>query len=489
MPESPAAVFERLCAAEQPGSRPEPGSARTGPLPGAGSMLHGTPGKIFDRAFVLGGSIAGLLAARVLTDHARSVVIIERDDSTTRTGVPQSLQVHTLLPGGRTQLERWFPGFVREAMDGGALVTGPDRIAAYTDGVPHVRTEDFDLLTASRPFVENLLRRRTLALPGIEVVKGQATGLTYQDGAVAAVRYETPAGVGRTERADFAVDAMGRSSRLADWLQQDGWERPELERMRIDINYATGFFRRAAGPPTMGAAVTRSSAAFPDRTQAALNAVEDGQWMVLLAGYGDHRPGRTEEDFRAHCADLPAVFGEAVSGELVGEIRTYHQADSRRRHFSRLSRLPARLIAVGDAVASFNPIYGQGMSAAALHASCLSEYLRAGPDLTAPARPFFALQDVVVDAAWLISTTGDAARFPDERKPSARVRARRWITDQVIAATIVDERIASRFNAVTCMTAHPSSLASVGTALRALSVNRRTRRAGTGHRAADNSRA
>ncbi|WP_063798076.1 FAD-dependent monooxygenase [Streptomyces sp. 150FB] len=483
MPESPAAVFERLCAAEQPGSRP--GEARTGPPAeaGTGPDTGDNRGGIFDRAFVLGGSIAGLLAARVLADHARSVVIVERDDSAARTGVPQSLQVHTLLPGGLTQLERWFPGFAREAMDGGALAPASDGIAVYTDGVRHVRTPNPDFLTASRPFVETLLRRRTLATPGIEVVKGQATGLTYQDGAVRAVRYETPDGVERTGSADFVVDAMGRSSRLADWLERDGWERPGLERKRIDINYATGFFKRAEDPPAVATAVARTSAAFADRTQAALNAVEDGRWMVLLAGYGDNRPGRTEEDFRARCGDLPPVFGEAVGGELVGEIRTYHQADSRRRHFSRLGRVPGRLIAVGDAVASFNPIYGQGMASAALHASCLSEYLRGGPDLAAPARRFFELQDVVVDAAWSISTSADAARFPDERKPSVRVRLHRWVTDQVVAATIIDERIATRFNAVTCMTAHPSSLASLGTALRALSVNRRARRGATGHRA------
>jgi 2-polyprenyl-6-methoxyphenol hydroxylase-like FAD-dependent oxidoreductase len=434
-----------------------------------------------DRAIVLGGSIAGLLSARVLADHARQVVIIERDDHaseeqlTARPGVPQGLQLHALLPAGRGQLDRWFPGLTEEAQRAGAVLSGPDATAAYADDLRQVRTENSILLTCSRPLLESLIRGRTLPLPNITLVKGSATGLEYQDGRVTGVRYTTQDG-DVTDGADFVVDATGRASKLSDWLEADDWERPVLERMQTNINYATAYFERADSHPELAAVIARYSPRFPDKMLGALSAIEHDQWMVLLAGYGDCRPSRTLDEFRAEASQLPAVFSQAVTGNLTSEIRTYSQADSRRRHFTRLERLPAGLVSVGDAVASFNPVYGQGMSSAALHASCLSEYLCSDQDLSAPARKFFALQQVVVDAAWETSTTADAARLAGTQRPSAKVRFLRWAGDQVLAAAIIDEIVATRFNEVTGMTAHPATLATPGTLLRSVAVNRSARK-------------
>lgn len=456
MAESASAIFDRLNGIHEPEN----------------PVVH------LDRAVVLGGSIAGLMAARVLADHAKNVVIIERDEQgaelngTARAGVPQGQQVHVLLPGGRAQLDRWFPGLTRQAVDEGAVLCSPQESAFYTDGVQHIQTSNPAMLNASRVLLEALIRRRVLGRPNVEVVTGQATGLAYADGAVSQVRYRTADGE-RAETTDFVVDAMGRATKLPDWLGNDDWDRPVLERMPANVNYATAFFKRGGGQPPVGLSVVSFGPRFPDRTRGVAIAVENGRWMVLLAGLDDNRPGRTEEDFLTACAGLPPIFGEAVRGELVSEIRTYHHADSRRRTFSGLQRYPARLISVGDAVASFNPIYGQGMSSAALHASCLSEYLHGNPDLSVAARDFFALQEVVVDAAWEISTSADAVRLGDPRKSSARVRLQRWILDQILAATVVDEKIASKFSAVTYMTAHPSSLARPGTIVRAVAAGRR----------------
>jgi 2-polyprenyl-6-methoxyphenol hydroxylase-like FAD-dependent oxidoreductase len=157
-------------------------------------------------------------------------------------------------------------------------------------------------------------------------------------------------------------------------------------------------------------------------------------------------------------------------------VTTYRQGDSRRRDFAACDRLPARLVAVGDAVASFNPIYGQGMTSAALHASCLSEWLRSDPDLDARAKGFFALQKVVVDSAWQTSATPDLA-LPHVGGPYPRgYRAAQWVTEQIVDASVTDVEIARRFDAVTFMTAHPSTLVTAGTVLRAIGVNLRNRR-------------
>jgi 2-polyprenyl-6-methoxyphenol hydroxylase-like FAD-dependent oxidoreductase len=434
---------------------------------------------VIGRAVVLGGSVAGLLAARILADHAESVVIVDRDATMdgSRGTVPQGDQVHALLPGGRAHLERWFPGFSDRAVAGGAELVTPATRRSYLDGRRKVSGSSVDFLSATRPFLEGEIRHSTLELPNVSLRPGRVTGLEFDATAVTAVRYEStdgPASLG----ADFVVDATGRSSKLSDWLEQDGWDRPPMTRMTVNINYATAAFRR---PGTVPGPVSVLALWGPRRGGdfggGIFTPVEDGRWLVMLGGYGDCRPGNTTEDLVRRCrGDLPAEFTPVVDSEVVGEVRTYRQADSRRRDFAGLSRFPARLIAVGDAVASFNPIYGQGMSSAGMHASALSLYLRSAPDLRTVAADFFALQKVVVDAAWDLSTSADPAR-PSVRgtRPRGARRISGWLTDQIVAASVTDATVARRFDDVTGMLAHPSSLAAPGTIVRALRAGRRQR--------------
>jgi 2-polyprenyl-6-methoxyphenol hydroxylase-like FAD-dependent oxidoreductase len=460
MSESAAMIFDRLGAAEPPANT---------------TTLFGT-------AVVMGGSIAGLLAARVLADHAEQVVIVERDelrDSTAaRAGVPQSAQVHNLLPGGRVQLDRWFEGFSKEALAEGAMLATPDTFRAYYNGRLKVRTTETELLVSSRPFIESLIRRRTTALPNVGAVAGRAVGVEFSDDRVVGVRYENSDGTTAVQDADFVVDAMGRSSRLGDWLERQGWAKPPMQRMNIDLNYTTGYFRRTSSSPDVvtGIAIWEVDTLPEGLAPAAISAVEGDRWMIMFGGYGDTKPGRTPEEFRRICAGLPDMFRPGVEDELLGDIVGYTQADSRRRDFHLLDRFPRGLVAVGDAVASFNPIYGQGMSSAALHASCLSEYLRSGPSL-GPARDFFALQRVVVDSAWQTSAIPDLA-LPHIDGPYPRgYKLAQRVVGQIVSATVTDAEIARRFNSVTFMRAHPDTLAKPGTVLRAIRANRRDRRA------------
>jgi len=428
-------------------------------------------------AVVLGGGIAGLLAARVLADHAVSVVIIERDEpgEEARLGVPQGRQVHTLLPGGRAQIERWFPGFTAQAVAEGAVLSGTDGVAVFSNNVRHVRVDGGpQLLGCGRPFLESQIRRRTLAIPNVAQVTGRVTGLAMDTATVTGVHY-LAGETAHTQPADLVVDAMGRASKLSDWLELAGWTRPRLSRLITKVNYATGRFV-GNGKPLITTAIARFSprSPTPGFAVAAINTVENNERMIMLAGYGNDLPGRDVATFRERCATaLPPVFAEAADGEPIGEINTYHQADSRRRDYH-LVALPARLVSVGDAVASFNPVYGQGMSSAALHASCLSAYLRGAPDLTASAREFFDLQRVVVDAAWEVSTATDLAR-QRTTPPPPLTRIRQWLRTQVFTASVTDPVIARQVGAVTYMLAHPATLNRWRTVLRAIAVNKRKR--------------
>jgi len=429
----------------------------------------------FDTACVLGGSIAGLLAARVLADHARQVMVIERDavnvDGRSRAGVPQDRQVHVLLPGGRRWLEHWLPGLTRDLQDRGAVLSGPGQFVQYTDGRSQVHEQP--LLTASRPLLESRIRARVLALPNVATRRSQVSGLEYRDGQVTAVRYRS-GDAAHVQPADFVVDAMGRGSRLADWLDGDGYDVPPLQRLATSINYASALFKRT-GPYALTAAVALFQPPYPIDcvAVAGLGAIEHEQWLVLLMGYDDSRPGRTLKAFRDTCAKLPPGFAEAARDEVTGEIFTYHQADSRRRDFRGQGHFPAGLVSVGDAVASFNPIYAQGMSAAALHASCLAQYLRTEPAPGRPATAFFELEQIVVDAAWTLSAGGDAARLdaltgahvPEE------ISRQRWALEQLLQAAPVDEVVAQAVNDVTFMLAHPATLADPALLDRAITAN------------------
>ncbi|RKR86284.1 flavin-dependent dehydrogenase [Micromonospora pisi] len=444
---------------------------------------------IMRRAVVLGGSIAGLLAARVLSDHADEVLVIERDTTDVglgpRPGVPQGSQVHALLAAGQAQLERWFPGFTQQAFDAGAPrpTSGTGRV--FINGVrrtaPMSRPQVPGLIT-TRPFLEALVRRRTLAIGNVTLVPGRADGVILDRDRVSGVRY-LPDGADEpvTVASDLVVDAMGRSSRLGDWLEENGWPRPPMRRIPIKLNYATALFKRdeQVSDAWMAIAQTTPGDGRIPRI-GGINSVEGDRWLMLVAGYDDDRPRRDADDFIARCRDhFPAEFREiAENGQMIGEVATYHQADSRRRDFHELDRLPAGLVAAGDAVASFNPIYGQGMTSAALHASCLSAYLRSGPaPHTEPARAYFAQVRVIVDAAWQVSTFADLA-LPHVLGPyPPGYRLIKWFSELLLEGSMTDEVIDERLARVTTMAEHPYALARPGTVWRALRFRlRRSRR-------------
>jgi 2-polyprenyl-6-methoxyphenol hydroxylase-like FAD-dependent oxidoreductase len=460
MRQTPAAVFARI----------------NNPTPPTGTPV------VMDTAVVLGGSIAGLLAARVLSDHAATVIVIDRDDpgegAELRPGVPQATQQHSLLPAGLIQLERWFPGFTEQALAAGACAAPPSGRRFYFEGNRRSGGSQALMLTGTRPFFEAQIRRHTLSLPNVKTITARVTGLEFGAEAVTGVRHESGGQEG-VERADFVVDAMGRSSRLSEWLAQAGWERPAVQRIQVDLNYATALLRRQDGDPDVNG-VLALRVPVTGVAGAALSQVEGGRWLVGMAGYVDCRPGRTAEDLVRRCkTEFPPEFGQVADNEILGEVRSFRHADSIRRDFSTPIRLPARLVAMGDSVSATNPVYGQGMASAALQASALSEYLRSDPDLSRSAREFFALQKVVVDVAWGTATGADLALPHVNAPPPRGHRLVQWINGKVRPASFLDPEIARRVEEVSWLLRHPSSLAAPGTLIRAIRANRRARRART----------
>jgi 2-polyprenyl-6-methoxyphenol hydroxylase-like FAD-dependent oxidoreductase len=364
------------------------------------------------RAVVLGGSMAGLCAARVLRDGFEEVVVIERDSlpdgPTVRGGAPQTSQPHAMLEAGRVTLGDFFPGFDADVQAAGGLkLDMSDDVVWYDRGGTAAGTDaDLPALYASRPLFEHVVRERIRDDDAIRVRDG-CHFVEYEfdadAGRVTGVRFRDEDGSERTLAADLTVDATGRTSRTPAWLERQGYPTPETDRVTVDVTYSTVRITRPASV-RQGYLIAPE----PHRPRgAAMLPVEGDRWEVLLQGLHGERAPDGREAFIAWAESLPLddVARELRRQEWLSEIQRYPFPASVRRHYHRLSRFPDGLVVTGDAVASFNPVYGQGMSVAALDALALHQELPRGIDGLGP-RVFDKVSGVV-DEAWRTAVAGD----------------------------------------------------------------------------------
>ncbi|WP_434598529.1 FAD-dependent oxidoreductase [Streptomyces sp. A5-4] len=420
------------------------------------------------RAVVLGGSFAGLLAARALHGHADEIVVLEPDGTCTSEspGAPQRSQLHALLSMGHDQLEHFFPGITKEMVSAGAHLGTGDQVQFFVDGRLKVATANARMIGATRAFIEQHVRRRVFALDNVQLLKAKALAVRIRSGCVYAVPCRDIDSGRVTElAADFVVDAMGRSSRLGQWLEKAGWPAPGTERMRISLGYATARFHRGEELPTTVIAHATPGPAnnyLPALCEpGALVAVEHQRWNVVIAGYDDYRPGRDADAFRKRMLrSVEPLQQVARSCEMDGEPTAYHFRESQRRHYANLPRFPAGLVALGDALASVNPIYGQGMTLATLQAAALARHLTSGTPANRPARHYFRSTAAVIDAAWKVTTTADLAQPHVNGPYPFGYPVLRWAGDQVTRASIVDPRVNGPYMDVVHMRRHPRALMS-----------------------------
>lgn len=373
-------------------------------------------------AVVLGASLAGLLAARVLSDRFAQVVLIERDvlpdGAAPRKGTPHAVHPHGLLARGLQVLELLLPGFTAAMQSRGGLLgdMAADvafeavhrRFAAGRAGLP--------ALAASRLAIEAEVRQRVLALPGVQAITGvQALAPRHAGGRVVAARYLDRDERERELAAALVVDCTGRGSQLPRWLAAWGYAAPREDRVEIGISYTSATFKRS-GRCALGPGLDRV-AAFGAVTNAqprpgVLLAQEpdaDGtpRWVIGVGGFrGDH-PGATLQALRerARQIGIAELMRVAEEAEPIGEPMRYRMPWSQRRRYERLRRLPEGLIAMGDAITSFNPIYGQGMTVAACEALVLQREL--GRGLAGLGRRYFRAAARVVDVPWQLAVGGD----------------------------------------------------------------------------------
>src|SRR5215469_8387536 len=380
-------------------------------------------------AVVIGGSLAGLLAARVLTDHFDSVTVLERDQIEAapmlHKSIPQGNHLHGLLPGGQRAMSALYPdlfsnleklGSVRCRLGRDFVVYLPNgRAYSFSGTVRKPRDLGIDFYQQSRGLLEYCVRQCTVEYANVAFhADCSVHGVLSRGARVEGVRYSEDSEM-RTLAADLVVDAGGRGSHAPRWLRELGFQAPAETTIGVDLAYASTYFRvpddydkrkclTAFDWPSPDSANTETSA-----NSAVMEIIEGNIWHLTLAGrFGDYPP-RDEAGFFAFAKSLhtPKLYELIRNAERTYDITTHRFPTSVRRHYEQLPTFPDGFMVLGDAIASFNPVYGQGMSSAALQTEAFGKLLNVraaqGGGLEGLALAFFPKAAQVVADPWVLA--------------------------------------------------------------------------------------
>lgn len=432
-------------------------------------------------AIVIGGSIAGLTSARVLADHFDLVTVIERDQipdtPAFRKGVPQGRHPHALLLRGQLILEQLFPGLTQELIDAGAVTVnmGADAKWSVVDQLRISYQSEIDITSCSRPLLEGTIYRHMLAHPKVHFIQqSQVIGLeTDASGTfVTGVRLRQLNGdhrldtSTRTIAADLVVDASGRDSDAPQWLEALGFTLPQETVISSDAGYATRIYRRPAHMPANTKVVYIQTAPPHNTRGGIILPMEGDRWHVTMIGMAGDHPPTDEAGYLEFARSLPSpILYEAIAeAEPLSSISGYRRVENRDRSYEQLSRYLEGFVVIGDAARAFNPVYGQGMTVAAISSLVLDQCLReqrelhGAGDLSGLAQRFQAQLAEATTGPWQMSTGEDrrwAALRGDVTLDPAAELAGRYI-EQVIKASLSIPAVAEAFFRVQQMMDDPS---------------------------------
>jgi len=443
--------------------------------------------KLGEHAVVLGASMGGLLAARVLADFYETVTVVERDvlpeTSANRRGVPQGRHVHLLLGRGSQVLDELFPGFLDELVAAGAPSFDGDMSKLYLSNGGHLfprsgRAKDVPFFLPSRPLLESHVRRRMRAVANVTVLDGhdvvELTSTPPRDRVTGALVRERPDGSERVLGADLVVDAMGRGARTPAFLEGLGYGRPAEDQLGMRLAYSSQLLRI---PPGMLNELMVIIGPVPGRpTGMALFGNENNTWMFSVIGMVGREPPDELAEMLAFVEDFaPAhVLAAIRAGEPLAEVARYRMPSSQWRRYDKMRRFPAGLLVFGDAICSFNPVYGQGMTVAALEALALQRCLRRGEN--GLARRHFQATAKAVGVAWKMATGADLSLPEVEGPRPLSVRIANNYVDRVLAAAESDIVVAEQFARVISFLDPPTSLFHPALIARVATTNLRRRK-------------
>jgi 2-polyprenyl-6-methoxyphenol hydroxylase-like FAD-dependent oxidoreductase len=443
--------------------------------------------KLGEHAVVLGASMGGLVAARVLADFYDEVTVVERDVlpqvAANRRGVPQGRHVHGLLGRGSAVLDELFPAFTVDLIEAGAPVLDFQNLSqAYFSLAGHVVTRQGALANVppifipSRPLLENLVRQRLRAFDNVVLFEGYDVVdlvATAARDRMTGVRIRAHNGVGeQVLAADLIVDATGRAARTPAFLERMGYGRPAEDSVEVRLAYSSQLLRLP--PYSLDQKLVVVSPVPGRPTGMALLGHENDTWMFTVFGMAGVEPPSELADMLAYVDGLaPAhVLAAIREGEPLVEVCRFRYPESRWRRYDKMRRFPDGLVILGDAICSFNPVYGQGMTVAALQAQALGDCLRQGT--TDLARRYFRAAAQPIRVAWQFAVGGDLSLPEVQGRRPLAVRLSNKYVDRLQAVAETDTDVAEQFFRVIGLNDPPTSLLHPRMLLRAAGSRRRT---------------
>ncbi|UQX04403.1 FAD-dependent oxidoreductase [Streptomyces sp. RerS4] len=430
------------------------------------------PAAVRRRAVVIGGSLAGTLAAAALRDVVDEVLVVDGDElpegAAARRGLPQGDHAHMFWSGGVRAAEELLPGITARWLAAGAhrvpIPTGMVGFSAQGWFRRWGRAETHFVIACTRALLDSVVREALTARPGVRILgRTRVEGLTGGASRVTGVRVRGADGRQEVLEADFVVDASGRGSRAPAYLRELGVTAAPERSLDLGLVYATRVFRAPEGaegfPIVTVHPLPRTGR--PGRG-ASILPVEGGRWIVTTVGSRGGEPTGNAADFEPFARGLRhPIVGEIISHlEPLTEVAISRSTRNTRRSFEQVRRWPERFVVLGDALAAFNPLYGHGMSAAAQSALILRDLARSdGVEAPRLARRVQRAVARPVSAAWDLAV-GQDVFFPGVRGggPSRRDRALAGYVDRLVRTSCGNFTMVRDLTAVTSLQAPLTTL-------------------------------
>ncbi|WP_108869630.1 FAD-dependent monooxygenase [Aquimarina aquimarini] len=421
-------------------------------------------------AIVLGGSLGGLMTARVLSDYYKKVTIVEKNKVTflpeTRKGQSHTKHLHYLQYVALSTMLRYYPNLEEQLLDHGAIkIDWGDSLNYYSNGGYKKKfTKGIDVITMSRPLLEHLIRENTLAISNIELRdqslskellisedKKRVTGVLIK---------QKDTDESSSIQADLVVDTTGRGSSMPKWLKEIGYDAPKESKVKINLIYSTRIYDRDPKDPRGNDRIFYKPTPPKEKLGAGLMPVEGNRWMLTQGGCHGSIPSTEHKDILEFLKGLPCsdIYDIISKSEPLGEAVSYKFKESLWRHYEKLNKFPVGLLVLGDAIFSFNPIYAQGMTSASLQVAELDKLLKNNTSDNTLASQYFKEIKKIGNRCWS-SSTGEDFRYPETTgKRPLLINLTNTYLNHVIKVSNKDRIVSEAFLSVAMMLKPPISL-------------------------------
>ncbi|MDB5056472.1 MAG: monooxygenase FAD-binding protein [Bacilli bacterium] len=420
-------------------------------------------------AVVIGGGISGLLAARVLAGHFEKVTVFEKDNIPTdpdfRKGVPHDRQPHLMNTKGEMIISKYFPGFYEEIdkeVDEEIARLNTESFAFFQNGCwkVHCKTR-VDSHLMSRPFLEYHVRRRLQDFQNIHFLQGHHVDewvIDKVNNRVKGISFKNQESRLENIQADLFVDASGRGSRMPKWLESNGYGILSEEKVEVNVAYLSQIFPRSQKEDFT--AILIYPTAPEDTRMGVIFPMEANRWHVSMVGLlGDH-PKISDDGLKEFAKSLtrPDIYDAIHNLTPLSPVSSFRFPANVRRYYERMAKLPDNLIAIGDAVCSFNPIYGQGMSVAAMESEALDVILSRKANSQHFSKYYFKKIKKIINNAWMASI-GEDLRYPLVKgKRSLMIKFSHWYLAQLFELSSFNAKICGTFFEVQMCIEKPTKL-------------------------------